>query len=110
MRWKDFDHDIQVDWVRMAQGVLRYGVVVVGRLFNKGSLVSEACRGEHQEDFDDEPDGPPERMTTVNERRERLQLNRVPEGAVCVRSSGAPPPRGARLTSAEWRNLFYRMI
>ena len=35
-RWKDFAPDIQVDWVRMAQNVLRYNVVVVGRFFNHG--------------------------------------------------------------------------
>ena len=26
-----------VDWVRMAQNVLRYNVVIVGKFFNKGS-------------------------------------------------------------------------
>ena len=29
-RWKDFAPDIQVDWVRMAQNMLRYNVVIVG--------------------------------------------------------------------------------
>ena len=29
-RWKDFAADIKVDWVRMAQSVLRYNVVIVG--------------------------------------------------------------------------------
>ena len=38
-RWKGFAPDIQVDWVRMAQNVLRYNVVIVGRFFNKGSRV-----------------------------------------------------------------------
>ena len=36
-RWKNFASDIQVDWVRMAQSVLRYNVVIVGKSFNKGS-------------------------------------------------------------------------
>ena len=36
-RWKDFAPDIKVDWVRMAQNVLRYNVVIVGRFFNKRS-------------------------------------------------------------------------
>ena len=34
---KDFAPDIQVDWVLMAQNVLRYNVVIVGRFFNKGT-------------------------------------------------------------------------
>ena len=38
-RWKDFAPDIQVDWVRMAQSVLRYNVVIVGKFFNKGSWI-----------------------------------------------------------------------
>ena len=33
-RWKNFALDIQVDWVRMAQSVLRYNVVIVGQFFN----------------------------------------------------------------------------
>ena len=37
-RWKDFAPKINVDWARMAQSVLRYNVVIVGRYFNKGSL------------------------------------------------------------------------
>ena len=41
-RWKNFAVDIQIDWVRMAQSVLRYNVVIVGKFFNKGSWVSEA--------------------------------------------------------------------
>ena len=45
--WKDFAPDIQVDWVRMAQSVLRYNLAIVGRFFNKGSWVSEAWRKEH---------------------------------------------------------------
>ena len=36
-RWKSFSPDIKVDWVRMAQNVLRYNVVIVGKFFNKGS-------------------------------------------------------------------------
>ena len=41
-RWKSFAPDVEVDWVRMTQSVLRYNVVIVGKFFNKGSLVSEA--------------------------------------------------------------------
>ena len=33
-RWKDFVPDIKVDWVRMSQNVLRYNVVIVGKIFN----------------------------------------------------------------------------
>ena len=36
-RWKDFALDINVDWVRVAQSVRRYNVVIVGKVFNKGS-------------------------------------------------------------------------
>ena len=43
-RWKDIASDITVDWVRMAQNVLRYNVVIVGSFFNKGSWMSEAWR------------------------------------------------------------------
>ena len=46
-RWKDFAPDIRVDWVRMAQSILRNNVVIVGKFFNKGSWVSEAWRKEH---------------------------------------------------------------
>ena len=57
-RWKDFAPDIQVDWVRMAQKVLRYNVVIVGKYFNKGSWVSEAWRKSHPEEFEEEPEEP----------------------------------------------------
>ena len=43
-RWKIFSPDIKVDWVRMAQSVLRFDVVIVGRFFNKCNWVSEAWR------------------------------------------------------------------
>ena len=33
-RWKDFAPDIEVDWVRIGQSVLRYYVVIVGKFFN----------------------------------------------------------------------------
>ena len=54
-RWKNFAPDIQVDCVRMAQNVLRYNVVIVGKFFNKGSWISEAWRKDHPEEFADEP-------------------------------------------------------
>ena len=41
-RWKNFAPDINVDWVRMAQSVLRYNVVIVGQFFNKGSWMTDA--------------------------------------------------------------------
>ena len=37
-RWKNFAPDIQVDWVRMAQSVLRYNVVIVSKVFQQGEL------------------------------------------------------------------------
>ena len=99
-RWKDIAKDITVDWVRMAQSVLRYNVVIVGKFFNKGSWASEAWIKEHPEEWKDEQEGPLERIPTIEERRQLLLLDRVHEGAVCVRSSGTPPPHDARLTSA----------
>ena len=103
-RWKDIAKDIKVDWVRMAQNVLRYNVVIVGKFFNKGSWASEAWRKDHPDEMIDEPDGPPERITTAEERMERLNLEPVHESAVCVRSSGTPPPHIVRLTPAERGN------
>ena len=103
-RWKSFAPDVEVDWVRIAQSILRYNVVIVGNFFNKGSWVSEAWRKEHPEEFEEEPTGPSERIPTAEERKERLHLDTELVGAVCVRSSGTPPPRGARLTSAERGN------
>ena len=67
----------------MTQSVLRYNVVIVGKFFNKGSWVSEAWRKEHPEECDD-AEGLPERIPTAEERRERLKMNQVPEGAVCA--------------------------
>ena len=99
-RWKDFASDIKVDWVRMAQSILRYNVLIVGRFFNKGSWVSEAWRKTNPEEFAEEPEGPPERMPTAEERRRQLNLEPVPENTVCVRPPGTPPPHGVRLTSA----------
>ena len=98
-RWNDFAPNIKVNWVRMAQNVLRYNVVIVGRFFNTGSWVSEAWKKEHPE-FLDEPTGPQERIATGEERMEWLNLEHVPVNAVCVRPSGTPPPHGVRLTSA----------
>ena len=83
-RWKVFAPDIKVDWVRMGQNVLRYIVVIAGRFFNKGSLVSEAWREEHADEFDDEAGGPPKRIETGEERRERLHLDQDPVSVVCA--------------------------
>ena len=99
-RWKDIASDIIVDWVRMAQNVIRYNVVIVGKFFNKGSWVSQAWRKEHPEEFADDAQGHPERIETASERKERLNLIPVREGAVCVRPSGSPPPHGVQPTSA----------
>ena len=101
---EDFAPDITVDWVQMAQNVLRYNVVIVGRFFNKGSWVSEAWRKEHLEELEEEPEGAPERIASAEERREQLRFDHDRLSAVCVRPSGTPPPRGARLTSATGGN------
>ena len=99
-RWRDIAKDIDVDWVRMAQNVLRYNVVIVGIFFNKGSWVSEAWRKEHPEEFTEEPHDPPERIETISERREQLHIGPDLESVACVRPSGTPPPHSTRLTSA----------
>ena len=33
-RWRNFAPDIRVDWVRIAQNVLPYNVVIVGKFSN----------------------------------------------------------------------------
>ena len=99
-RWKDIASDIKVDWVRMAQNVIRYNVVIVGKIFNRGSWVSEAWKKDHPEEFIDESDGPPERMATTEERRKKLHLDHVPKNPMCVRPPDTPPPDGVRLTFA----------
>ena len=53
--------NVQVDWVRIEQSIQRFNVVVVGRFFNKGSWVSEVWKKEHPEEFEEEPEGPPEK-------------------------------------------------
>ena len=98
-RRKDFATDINVDLVRMAQDVLRYNVVIVGKFFNKGSWVSEAWKKDHPEEFDGETDGLQERMATANERTQLLNLDPVHEGSVCA-VSGTQPPRNVLPTSA----------
>ena len=39
-----FFRDIKVDWIGMAQSVLRYNIVIVGKFFGKGSWASEAWK------------------------------------------------------------------
>ena len=98
-RWNDFAKDIKIDWVRMAQNVLRYNVLIVGKFFNKGSWTSEAWRKQHPEDSDGQAEGPQLRIPTAEERR-ALLYDHVLESAVCVRPLGTPPPQSVRLTSA----------
>ena len=83
-RRKNFASDVKVDWVRMAQSVLRYNVVIVGKFFNKGSWVSEAWRKDHPEEWEEEAEAQPERVTTAAERREQLGLDHDPLSAVCA--------------------------
>ena len=64
----NFVPDIKVDCVQMAQSVLGYNGVIVGKDFNKGSWTSEAWQKGHPEEFND-TEGPPERIPTVDERR-----------------------------------------
>ena len=73
-RWKDFAPDIKVDWVRMAQNMLRYNVAIVGKYFNKGSWVSEAWKKEHPEEMEGEPESLPERIPNAEERMAQLNI------------------------------------
>ena len=66
----------------MAQSLLRYNVVIVGRFFNKGCWVSEAWRKEHPEEFEEERESLLERIPTAQERREQLNMEPSPEGVV----------------------------
>ena len=86
--------------MRMVQSVLRYNVVIVGKFFNKGSWTSDAWKKEHSEEFAEDPEGPPERMLTAEERREQLSIDYDPEGAVCAVSGHATSTR--RSVDARW--------
>ena len=99
-RWKMFAPDTKVDWARMAQNVLRYNVVIVGKFFNKGSWMSEAWKTGHPQN-EEEPEGPPERIPNAEERRERLNLERDPESAVCAAPGHATSTR--RSADARWK-------
>ena len=68
----------------MAQDVLQYNVVIVGKLLDKGSWMSDVWRREHPEEFDVEPDGLAERIQPAEERRQLLNLDHDPERAVCA--------------------------
>ena len=100
-RWKNFAPDLDVDWVRMAQNVLRYNVVIVGKFFNKGGWTSEAWKNEHPDELLDEPTGPPERILTTDERRVQLRIDRDSEGAVCAVSGHATSTR--RSADVRWK-------
>ena len=58
-RWKDLCPDIKVDLVWIAQNVLRYNVVIVGKFVNKSSLVSKGWKKEHPEEIEENPEGAP---------------------------------------------------
>ena len=104
-RWKDFAPDITVDWVRMAQNVLRYNLGKASKYFNDGSLVSEAKRRDNPEELEEEAERAPERNATVEARNESLRLDHIPEDSICVRPPGTPPPHEAPLTPARRGNL-----
>ena len=55
-----------------------------GEVHQQGRLDSEAWRRDHPEEIPDEPEGPPERMATIEERREHLHLVHVREDVVCA--------------------------
>ena len=100
-RWKDIAQGLKVDWVRMAQKVLLDNLVILWKFFNEGCWISKALRKESLKEMEEEPDGPPERIPSAEEWRKQLRLEPSPEGVVCVRPSGTPPPHGARLKSSE---------
>ena len=100
MRWKGFSPDLELSWVRMAQSVLRNNIVIVGQFFNKGRWASDVWKKEHPDGFLDEPTDPPERMLTIEERREQPINDYDPEGVGCVRSLGTALPHVTRPTSA----------
>ena len=79
----------------MAQSVLRYNVVIVWKFFGKGSWVSEAWRKDHPPEFTDELESHPERIVTVDERRERLSLVLDHMSAVCASLGDATSTRGS---------------
>ena len=66
-------------------------------LWIKCSFISDlghvAWRKNHQEEFDEEPEGAPERIPTVDERRERPSLVVDPVSAVCGVSGHATSTR-----------------
>ena len=74
--------ELNVDRVQMAQNVLCFTVWIVGKWFDKGSLVSEAWRKEHQGEHEEQSEGPSERIETTEEWKEWLHLDLV-LGAVC---------------------------
>ena len=98
-RRKNFAPDITANWVQMARNVLRYNIVILGKFFNKGSWVSEAWRRAHPEEFE-EPDGPPERMPTTEERIWQLDLEHDPERAVVVLGHATSTQRS---TDVRWK-------
>ena len=69
-RWKSFAPDIQVDWVGIAQSILRYNEVIFWKFINKGNSVSEAWRKDHPEEFEDETDGAPKRIPSALGRKD----------------------------------------
>ena len=100
--------DIQVDWVRMAQSVPNFYVLIANLLFDKGSSVSEAWRRDYQDEFDKErkmKDQPIE--SRVDERRGRQGLELDLESTVCAVIENATCRRGSvddRLEKEERRS------
>ena len=91
-RWKSFSPDIEVDLVRMAQNVIRYNVMIVGKFSTKGAGAPKRGKGAPRKE-EEEPDGPLERITNAEEIRERLSLERDPESAVCAAPGHATSTR-----------------
>ena len=76
----------------MTKNVLRHNVVIAASL-QQTQLSVRYVEEERLEEFEDDPDGPPERIPSAEERRELLRHDQVHSGAVCS-VSGTPPPHG----------------
>ena len=84
--------------MRMAQNIIRYNVVIVGKFFNKGSWVSGAWRRTHCEEFMKNRSDLSGKSKIPRSEESSSTLNRI-RRALCVRYPGTPPPHGVRLTS-----------
>ena len=91
-RWKDFAQYIKVDSVWMAHNMLSTTSSLSGGFSIRAAGPPRLGEKNHPEEWEEEAEGPPERNESFEERRELLGLGHDRLSAVCVRSSGTPPP------------------